>query len=129
MNITSLSLADNIYQDAVTGKYVLAGVYYQIDIPKVPFALPFNIRAYCAFERPKNPCELEFCIICESDKSIVALTESFELPTDALMDFLQLDMEFPIFNILRSGDYSIGVKVNGLIVKKSPFRIVLTDEQ
>ena len=128
MNITSLTLADNIYQDHRTGKYILSGVYHQIDVPEIPYRLPFLLRAYCAFERPKNDCNIEFILICEEDKTILAGTDRFTPPEDDSIDFIQLDMEFPPIGISIAGNYSIGVKLNGIVIKKAPFKIVFTNE-
>lgn len=129
MNITSLTLADNIYQDHRTGKYILSGVYHQIDVPEIPSRLPFSLRAYCAFERPNKDSSIEFIVICEEDKTILAGTDSFTLPEDELLDFVQLDMEFPPFDISTTGNYSIGVKLNGIVIQKTPFKILVSNEK
>jgi len=37
-------------------------------------------------------------------------------------------MEFPSFSIITEGDYSLGLKLNGIIRQKTPFKIKIIED-
>ena len=111
--LQALVLADNIYQDARSGKKVIAGTFNHIFAKEVGEGIAFgrNAHAYICLTDIRGDCQLTLRYVDLHDETPLMAT-SFTVHGDDPLKSLELLMEMPPLPLPHEGVYALEI-LNG----------------
>ena len=121
--IEALLLSDNIYQDVSTGKFILSGLFHQINVPTLPFmhTNPFGI--FVSISGFEGSIQLNLKIIDKTTNASVVTTNSFEMMSSDNNIPVSFGIEVPPFEIHNAGLHTVNLEIDNILVHSAPLII------
>ncbi|AXG71102.1 hypothetical protein KORDIASMS9_03357 [Kordia sp. SMS9] len=121
--VEALLLADNIYQDVSSRKFILSGLFHQINVPTLPFMLTSSFGIFVSISGFEGEIQLKLTIIDKKSKTPKTATSSFEMKSVDKNIPVSFGLEVPPFEIQNVGLYGIDLEINEELVHSAPLLI------
>jgi hypothetical protein len=121
LRLQALLLADSIYQDRGSGKYVIAGTFHSVNVAGFPSLLGRSVGVFIALVGHTDEAELEISLIEASTETVLLRSGPLTIPAGHGDDPLELAVELPSLPLPRPGRYLIRVAVGGATVGVASF--------
>ena len=118
IGLQALLIADHIYHDQMSGKYVIAGTFHQWNLPFFPFTFnqPFAIFASLSGVYGKKQVRFEF--IDAANNKILMKTNLLEIANNDQNSAVSFAIEIPPLYIPHSGSYYFSLIIEDAIIGK-----------
>ncbi len=107
--LQALILADHIYQDAGSGKKILAGTFNRLRVEKVPCHLEAVTWAYICLTEVRGEIQLDLRYVDLKDHKVLLHLEGLKLKHDNPLGNVELVLPIPRFPIPHEGVYAFEV--------------------
>jgi hypothetical protein len=116
VKLQALLLADHIYQDKGSGKYVIAGTFHQLNVASFPTTFPKTIGVFASLTgfNGKTAIDLEF--VDASNEEILMSTKSLEISCKDPYQSVEFAVEVPPLPLPRAGRYLFRLTTNGDVI-------------
>ncbi|HLW32765.1 MAG TPA: hypothetical protein VKX40_10925 [Aequorivita sp.] len=121
--IEALLLADNIYQDVSSKKFVLSGLFHQINTSELPFILSCSFGVFISVSGLIGLSTIKLEIIDITTKMCLASISSIEINSPDASIPVSFGIEVPPFEIYNAGRHIINLEINQHLVHTSPLII------
>lgn len=121
--VNSVLLADYIYQDISSSKFILSGVFYQFNVPIVPFKLQKSFGIFISISGFQGIATITIKIIDEKSGTVLIDTSSIEITSDDISIPVSFGLEVPPFQVYNYGKHTINLEINNEIAHSSVFLI------
>src|SRR4051794_11462667 len=95
LQLQALLLADSIYQDRDSGKYVIAGTFHTVNVRGFPSMLGRSVGAFIALTGGTAEAELELSLVEESTDAVLLRSGTLTIPAADGDAPLELAVELP----------------------------------
>jgi hypothetical protein len=119
IQLQALILADHIYQDHVTGKYVIAGTFHQLNIAQFPSTFARSIGVFVSFRGVTGHNKLNLAVVDPLDDTVLIQTPTFEFDWTDENRPVELAVEVPPMPLPHAGQYSFRLLVNDTFVAET----------
>lgn len=126
--LKALVLADQIYQDARTQKWIIAGTFTQITGPRIPIITP-QIWVYLSLTDFRGECEIRLEIKFDDTDEVLAQTNPLRLKMENPLQTFEVALPIPPMTLHRPGIYSINVIHDEEILGSHRITVQLTPER
>lgn len=118
--LQALLLADHVYRDQATGKYVVAGTFHQVNLAAFPGSLSRSVGAFVAVRAPAGPhsLTLQFVEVASGEVLADSARHSVTSPDDGSP--MVLAVEIPPLPFPREGDYLVRLRLGGRVLGEAP---------
>jgi hypothetical protein len=113
IRLNALLLADQIYQDKDSGKYVVAGIFHQINVPGFPATLEKSVGLFVSLTGVSNDANVELTFVDPADGTVLMRNRSLRLTWDDADTPVQFALEIPPLPLPHPGQYRLQLAVNG----------------
>jgi hypothetical protein len=116
INLQAILLADHIYQDKDTGKYVIAGTFHQLNVPSFPATLGKIVNVFISLTglTGKAAINLEF-VDASSGKQLMHMS-SLEISCDSPDVSVDFAVEVPPLPLPNAGRYLFRASADGNLI-------------
>jgi hypothetical protein len=122
--VRSLILCDRVYRDVTTAKFVLAGIFNNIFVPKFPWAHAGGCAIYCAVTGIHGPCMISLTFR-EASSDTVLMEAHLPLDAPDPLATVEAHMELPPLPLPQRGTYCFQVNAipGGEFLTSIPVRV------
>jgi hypothetical protein len=123
VTMQALLLADVIYREQGTGKYILAGTFHQLNVSGFPTTFPRTVGVFASVLGLEGPADLAFEFVDDVDGNVLMRTQSLEISSDAPDVPVQLALEVPRLPLPHAGRYWVRLLMNGSVLGAAPVHV------
>lgn len=125
MKLLNQIFADQIYQDRHSGKFVLAGIFHQLNVPTLPtvYQVPFGMYVSIIGIDGKYPLLVE--VQRNSPDSVSHKTHELEIECADPEMPVDFSLLIPPFPIEEEGEYVFRITVDGKQIGERALQIYL----
>lgn len=117
-------LADHVYQDAGSGKYVLAGTFHQVNVEETPCTLGRSVGVFIALSGIDGSATLRVEFVeCRTGETLMA-SGSMEIDCDDPHLPVEIGLEMPPLPIPRPGRFVLRLSADGETVGEAPVAVL-----
>ena len=121
--VNALLLTDQLFQDIGSKKFVLSGVFHQINVPELPFVLQKTLGVFASVYGLKGKSVIQLRILDDIENMVLIETTEMEITSEEENDSLDFGIEFPPFEIFHSGYHYLELIINGVVESRTPIHI------
>ena len=121
--IEALLMADNIYQDVSSKKFILSGLFHQINTSELPFILSCSFGIFISVSGLIGLSAIKFEIIDLTTNTSLASMSSIEINSPDATIPVCFGIEVPPFEIYNAGRHEVNLEINQHLVHSSPLII------
>ncbi len=127
--LQALLLADHIYRDQDSGKYVVAGVFHQMNVNKFPsnFSRTIGIFASIYGLTGKAAIDIEFVDLL--DEEVLMSTNAMEIFCENPNSPVEFAIEVPPLPLPHPGQYLFRLIANGTLLGSTALNVNPVKEQ
>jgi hypothetical protein len=114
LRLQALLMADHIYRDQTSGKYILAGVFHHLYSPAFPVTFGRSIGLYISLLGMSGEAEMEIKFVDLQDGHVWLRGEAIKISNPSPGEPVELAIEVPQVPLPHAGDFAFQVWVNGL---------------
>lgn len=121
--VQALVLADMIYQDRDSGKYVLAGTFHQLNVPSLPCTFSRTIGLFISLLSVQGHTKIDVEFVDEHSDDVLMRTQSLEVvghDQEAVVDFA---LEVPYLPLPHEGRYLFRLATDGVVLGTAPLTV------
>jgi hypothetical protein len=119
----SLLLADHVYRDAGTGKYVIAGTFHHIDAPELPATLGRPTAIFMSLSCVADGTDLSIEWVDAVSGEVQLRSPGLRVASDGLEEPVQLAVETPPLPLPRAGRFLLRVALDGAVLGTLPVSV------
>lgn len=123
IKVNALLLADSIYQDISSGKFILSGIFYQVNVPNTPFIRQNSMGVFVSLLTSKSDFHVQLKIINPDQKTVLIETNELNLINHDEETPILFGIEFPPFTIYNLGKHTLCLEVDGVSCLETPLHI------
>lgn len=123
VTLQAILLADTIYRDQGSGKYVLAGTFHQLHVPSLPATFPRTLGLFVSLLGVSGSAGIDIELVDDATGEVLLRTESLEVSNDMPDVPVELALEVPPLSLPHAGRYWFRVTVNGSAVGAAPVHV------
>jgi hypothetical protein len=116
IRLQALLLADHIYRDQDTGKYVIAGTFYQLNVAAFPITFGRTIGAFVSLSGLKGKTGIDLEFVDTSSEEVLMRTQSLEVFCDDPDLPVEFAVEVPPLPLPHAGRYHFRLVAGGSVV-------------
>jgi len=113
LRLQALLLADHIYRDEGSGKYVIAGTFHQVNVATFPTTLVRTVGIFVSLSGLTGKAALDVELVEVASGESLMRTRSMEVSCDHPDQPVELALEVPPLPLPRPGRYVFRLLVNG----------------
>jgi Family of unknown function (DUF6941) len=115
--LQALLLADHVYRDEVTGKYVIAGTFHQINLEEFPGTLGKTVGIFVSLAgAPKTLRDVSFEFVEAATGEVLMTSPALEVVTEDPELPVDFAVEVPPLPLPRPGLYRMRITANGAVL-------------
>ena len=121
LKLQALLLADFVYQDRDSGKYVIAGTFHAVNVAAFPATLGRSVGAFVVLTGRREGAEVALSLVEAQTGAVLLRSPPLTLPAvegDAPLEFA---VELPPLPLPRPGGYLVRLTADGAILGDAPF--------
>ena len=126
--LKALVLADHVYQDLRTKKWIIAGTFNQIRGTKLPIVTSASY-VYLALTDFRGPCEILLEIQFDQTNQVLARTQSLKFESEDPLQTTEIVLTLPGMQLSRAGTYSVNVLWRDEIIGSHRIAVSLIDQE
>lgn len=123
LRLRALLLADHIYRDEGSGKYVIAGTFHQVNVATFPTTLVRAIGIFVSLSGLTGKAALDVELVEVASGDILMRNRSMEVSCDDPDLPVELALEVPPLPLPRAGRYVFRLLVNGAPLGEATVRV------
>lgn len=116
VRLQSLLLADHIYRDQSSGKYVIAGTFYQLNVAAFPITFARTIGVFVSLSGLKGKTGIDLEFVDTSNGEVLMRTQSLEVSCDDPDLPVEFAVEVPPLPLPHAGRYLFRLAADGAVV-------------
>lgn len=116
IRLQALLLADHIYRDQVSGKYVIAGTFYQLNVAALPITFGRTIGVFVSLSGLKGKMGIGLEFVDTSNGEVLMRTQSLEVSCDDPDLPVEFAVEVPPLPLPHAGRYLFRLVADGGVV-------------
>lgn len=128
MQVQAFLLADHIYRDEGSGKYVIAGAFYQIHLPSFPTTLNRSIGLFVSLYNFVGTALCSIHFVEAQSGTILMQMSSFELTCPDPYHHVEFAIEIPPLPLPEPGRYAFHLLLNDEVVCKNVLSVNVLEE-
>jgi hypothetical protein len=117
--LQALLLADHIYRDEGSGKYVIAGTFYQITLPSFPTTFSRSIGLFVSLYDFVGEAKFSLQFVDIQNNRILMQMTPFELTWLEPQQHMEFAVEIPPLPLPEAGRYAFQLLINDELVGES----------
>lgn len=121
--IEALLLADNIYQDVSSKKFILSGIFHQINTATLPFKLANSFGIFISVSNLTDLAKISIQIVDPTTNQSLAGIDAIEINGSNVNIPVTFGIEVPPFEIHNAGKHFVSIKINNQLVHSAPLII------
>ena len=126
--LKALVLADHLYRDARTGKWIIAGTFTQVMGIKLPIELTSS-WVYLSLTDFRGQCQVELEINYDPENRVLARTKPISVQTESPLQTAEVSIPLPKIAFKMPGAYSINVLHDGEILGSHRITVGILEQQ
>jgi hypothetical protein len=124
IRVLSLILADHIYKDEASGKYIIAGTFHQINVASFPARFGRTIWAYFSLLGVNGTAAVTLTFLETTTGNVLMGTKSLEINNQNPENPIDFAIEVPPMPLPAEGRYLFQLSVNGSLLTGIPVTAV-----
>ena len=120
LKLQSFLLADHVYCDRGTGKHVIAGTFYQLNVPAVPATFGRSVGAYISLSGVSTTTRIDLEFVDPANGDVLLSTRSFEIACDDPATPVDFALEIPPMPLPHAGIFYFQLAANGIPIGRAP---------
>jgi hypothetical protein len=116
VRLQALLLADHIYRDEGSGKYVIAGTFYQLNVAAFPITFARTIGVFVSLSGLKGKTSIDLEFVDTSSGEVLMRTQSIEVSCDDPDLPVEFAVEVPPLPLPHAGRYLFRLAADGTVV-------------
>lgn len=113
IKLQSLLVADAIYRDEGSGKYVIAGVFHQINVPAFPTTFARSIGIFVSLSGLTGKANIDIEFFDSLSGEVLLRMRSLQISCDGPNQPVDFAVEVPPLPLPHSGSYQFRLLANG----------------
>lgn len=111
--LQALLLADHVYKDQATGKFVLAGTFRQLWASQFPTHFSQRIHAFVSLTDLRGRSSIRLRYVDSADLAVLLETPPLEIECEDPLETLEFAVEIPGFPMPHPGAYTFELHADG----------------
>jgi len=120
VRLQALLLADHIYRDQGSGKYVIAGVFHQLNVAAFPTTFGKTIGVFVSLSGLSGNTGLDLEFLDASSGQVLMRTQSLEVSCEDPDMPVEFAVEVPPLPLPGAGHYLFQLTANGTVLGTAP---------
>ena len=116
ISLQALLLADHIYKDTVSGKYIIAGTFHQLNVPAFPATFGKTVGVFVSLCGVKGKTGINLEFLDTSTGKVLMHTQSLEISCDTTELSVDFAIEVPPLPLPHAGRYLFRLAADGNIL-------------
>ena len=113
IKLQALLLADHIYCDRGTGKYVIAGTFYQLNVAVVPATFGRSVGAFVSLSGLNGNTRIDLEFVDPANGEVLLRTPPFDIACGDPASPVEFALEIPPLPLPHAGSFSFRLSANG----------------
>ncbi len=113
IKLQALLLADHIYCDHGTGKYVIAGTFYQLNVAGVPATFGRSVGAFVSLSGLSGKTRIHLEFVDPANGDVLLRTRSFDIACSDPASPVEFGVEIPPLPLPHTGCFPFRLFANG----------------
>lgn len=118
--LQALLVADHIYQDNGSGKYVIAGTFHQIKVPAFPTTLSRTVGVFVCVSGVEGDVDVGLEFLDSERGEVLIRSSSFGFHCEDPALPVEFAVEIPPLPLPRPGHYAMRLAANGIVLGEAP---------
>ena len=110
--VQALILADHVYRDQATHKFVIAGTFRQILVPSFPIQYAWPVAAYVSLTNLRGKLALHLRFVDLHDLKVLVRTPAFGVDSEDPLASIELACQVGVLPLPHAGAYALEVVAN-----------------
>ena len=127
IRLQALLLADHIYCDRGSGKYVIAGTFYQLNVASLPTVFGRTVGVFVSLSGLVGSTSVDLEFIDPADGNVLLCTRSLGISCDDPTSPVEFALEVPPLPLPHAGYYSLRLAANGAVLGSTSVLVRLAD--
>jgi hypothetical protein len=123
IRVLNFLLADHVYQDVGSGKFVLAGIFRQLNVLSLPIVYQRTFGAFVSLLGLEGDCTLGIEFIHARSQEVLLRTHNLSISSESPDLPIDFALEIPPIPIKEAGPHAFAIHVNGQSVGVFPLEI------
>jgi hypothetical protein len=123
LTLRALLLADHIYRDEGSGKYVIAGTFHQLNVPGFPTTFARSVGLFVSLSGLTGATTFDLEMVEVATGECLMRAPPIEIACPDPAQDVQLALEVPPMPLPRSGRYAFRLLVNGTCLGEANMRV------
>ena len=111
--VQALILADHVYRDQATHKFVIAGTFRQILVPSFPVQYTWPVAAYVSLTNLRGKIALHLRFVDLRDLKVLVQTPALSVDSEDPLASIELACQVGSLPLPHAGTYALEVAANG----------------
>lgn len=126
-SLIALLLADGVYEDAESGKFVVAGVFHRMRSAKFPALFPRSVWAYVSLSGLLGTATVALRYVDRDTGDVLLDTPPVELESRDATAPISFCVEVPPLPLPHAGLFSLDLLVGGERIGRTPVLVTAED--
>ncbi|KAB8141287.1 hypothetical protein F8S13_19520 [Chloroflexia bacterium SDU3-3] len=120
VQLHALLLADHIYQDRESGKYVISGTFHQLNVAAFPATFPRTIGLFVSMSGLAGSTDIGISLVDVTTGDTLVSTQPLGIRCDSPDAVVSFGVELPPLLLPHAGCYHVQLAVNGSVIGHTP---------
>jgi hypothetical protein len=116
LRLRALLVADHIYRDDGSGKYVIAGTFHQLNVPAFPTTFARTVGIFVSLSGLLGKATLDLDFVEAASGEVLLRTRALEVSGEDAEQPVELALEVPPLPLPRAGRYVFRLTVDGTVL-------------
>lgn len=126
--LQALLAADHIYRDQDSGKYVVAGVFHQLNVAEFPTNFPRTIGIFVSIYGLTGKTDIDLEFIDSTNGEVLMSTDAMEIFCEDTNSPVEFAVEVPPLPLPHAGQYLFRLVADGTTLGSTALRVRATNE-
>lgn len=119
----ALVLADHVYRDEDSGKYVIAGTFHHVTVASFPADLQQTVGVFVSLSGYEGEVDMRLEFADDATGETLMESPPFGLRSDDAGEPIQFAVEVPPLPLPRPGRYSLRCAANGALLGETALTV------
>jgi hypothetical protein len=120
LKLHAMLLADHVYHDEGSGKYVIAGTFHRLNVPKFPTTLGKTVGVFVSLSGCEGDIDLDLHFVDGRTGDVLLSSQSLAFHCDEPALPVDFALELPPLPLPHSGRYALRLAANGTLLGELP---------
>lgn len=116
LQLGALIVADHIYRDEGSGKYVIAGTFHHLNVPGFPTTFGRSLGIFVSFCGLEGKADLDLDFVEDATGEVLMRTRSMAVSCERPEQPVDLALEVPPLPLPRAGRYVFRLTADGTVL-------------